>query len=875
MTKRSDRTPPKSDKKPIDSPNPRELKQNRPNNMAEDSTKNDTVTVESEKKLENASNNNNLDLQRLNLIGKFTTAESKQGDVCGGQALWANLVSPAKTTWAAIEANTRKAQKAYKLEDKFQEGPYSLHNLAASGKNSRGVGLKQTLLAEGWKNLFKGLFETIDDLSGTETGDRLCMFGLRLAKTPPKDVFDGADWVLANDENKGLQSNMITEAWTGAYLYFGAPWKRTATFAEYLSDAKKPAISDAKKPAKKQPVKLGPIFDVDNAADDAEIIMSSDDEIDTEQDQKSSVTTPKDNRSNDSKSKTIGFARQMFIKKEKIKIDPAQTAKKKKWNEARKFKTFLKIKTAPLKKPDRMDQETEFLDIMQDTLAKLWTIDPKLVVYPWKPEYEGGKPIQAGKAFPSNRDAFAEFTERVFLKRGMNVWVRLHVGHNKSLAILQSDKMVDHFRQKDMLAYKDNLQVKTTTKAGWLLGSHPTVLNPRDLEEALSLLPEMDGIPIEIRIDWVSIDKGDKLGLKAAYILCEWENALLCRRTLNKIYGKTVDGYPLGRNMRFVPNTTDQRFITTQSTRKKVETSVRKQRLFVANVSSSISYIISDLDYYEANTDKTLRQALMQMRSKAFPARNLFLAVDTSWNNKFVSFLFKKDLAGEANAMLPALPLVLQAKLGGDVWNWFNEDAQKNTAGYWWDPKRGVRAQGDDEMDSWGDSMESDDEHEESGYWSSSTAASGLSRASTRSKVELEPFNLEKTSGKNEYDKTDGDDKSIGDFSTVTTKGNKTPSPESMDIDGSPPKLKSALRGTSSVDTSITSPVSTLSPADSASAQDVIIQRMREDPAYAKAMMAQFSPPKPAESATAPGLSKPDTPATEPKSPPRVEGGEE
>jgi hypothetical protein len=171
--------------------------------------------------------------------------------------------------------------------------------------------------------------------------------------------------------------------------------------------------------------------------------------------------------------------------------------------------------------------------------------------------------------------------------------------------------------------------------------------------------------------------------------------------------------------------------------------------------------------------------------------------------------------------------------------------------------------------------MESNDEHEESGYWSSSTAASGLSRASTRSKVELEPFNLEKTSGKNEYDETDGDDKSIGDFSTVTTKGNKTPSPESMDIDGSPPKLKSALRCTSSVDTSITSPVSTLSPADSASAQDVIIQRMREDPAYAKAMMAQFSPPKPAESATAPGLSKPDTPATEPKSPPRVEGGEE
>ncbi len=194
MTKRSDRTPPKSNKKPIDSPNPRELKQTRPKNMVKDAMKNDKETVERDKIPENDNNNtNNLEMQKLNLLGKFKSAESKQGDVCGGQALWANLVSPAKTTWAAIEANTRKAQKAYKLEDKFQEGPYSLHNLAASGKNSRGVGLKQTLLAEGWKNLFKGLFETIEDLSGTETGDRLCMFGLRLAKTPPKEVFDGAD----------------------------------------------------------------------------------------------------------------------------------------------------------------------------------------------------------------------------------------------------------------------------------------------------------------------------------------------------------------------------------------------------------------------------------------------------------------------------------------------------------------------------------------------------------------------------------------------------------------------------------------------------------------------------------------------------------
>jgi hypothetical protein len=253
---------------------------------------------------------------------------------------------------------------------------------------------------------------------------------------------------------------------------------------------------------------------------------------------------------------------------------------------------------------------------MQETLTKLWTLDPKLVIFPWKKGMEGSKPIQNGKAFPSNRDVFADFTEKVFLKRGENVWIRLHVGHNKQITALKDDRMLDHFRQKDMLVYKDNLQVKTTAKAGWLLGSHPTVLNARDFEDPLALLSEMSGLPVEIRMEWTSLNKGDKLEIKAAHILCAWESTLLCRRALNKIYGKKMGENPLGRNMRFVPNIADKRFITMEATRKKVEMSVKKQLLWITHVSSTVSYIISDLDYYDTTIGKTLRQALMQMRSK-------------------------------------------------------------------------------------------------------------------------------------------------------------------------------------------------------------------------------------------------------------------
>jgi hypothetical protein len=324
-------------------------------------------------------------------------------------------------------------------------------------------------------------------------------------------------------------------------------------------------------------------------------------------------------------------------------------------------------------------------------------------------------------------------------------------------------------------------------------------------------------------MEWISLDKGDKLKIKAAHILCAWESTLLCRRALNKIYGKKMGKYPLGRNMRFVPNIADERFITTEATRKKVEMSVKKQRLWITHVSSAVSYIILDLNYYDTTIGKTLRQALMQMRSKQSPDRNLFVAIDTSWNGTFVSFLFKKDLEVEVNGILPALPLVLQHKMGAQVWNWFNEEARTN--------KKGVKAVGDDDDDSWGDSLESDDD---AGYWSSTSGASGVSRASSATDRNYLELDITAGAGKNEYD--EGDDQSVGAWSTVT-KGNDTTSPGPAKTSGAPANF------TASVDTSTTSHMSTLSPGDSAGsaiAQEALLTRMRSDPLYAEELMRQF-----------------------------------
>jgi hypothetical protein len=52
-----------------------------------------------------------------------------------------------------------------------------------------------------------------------------------------------------------------------------------------------------------------------------------------------------------------------------------------------------------------------------------------------------------------------------------------------------------------MNVYKEKLQSKITCKVGWLLGSNGLCLNPRDLESAFELLPELQGVPIEVCVE--------------------------------------------------------------------------------------------------------------------------------------------------------------------------------------------------------------------------------------------------------------------------------------------------------------------------------------------------------------------------------------
>jgi hypothetical protein len=432
--------------------------------------------------------------------------------------------------------------------------------------------------------------------------------------------------------------------------------------------------------------------------------------------------------------KKVGWTRQLFLLKpmsKKPKALPPQPKKLKKYKH--KHMSFMKLKTARLATDTTFEQEQEYITMVHETFQKLWQIDPDLILYKW--DDINASPLSRTSKLPTNKMSAGAYINGAYLKRGECAWVRMYVGHNKSMESFEDPLVKDWFRERDMNFYKEKLQAKITCKSGWLLGSNGQCLNPRDLEMALGMLPELQGIPIEVRMEAIRTEKGKQTGVKAAHILTHWDKALKCRIAMNMVYGKkSKKGYPLGKNMRFIPNILDTRFIVTEKIKMQVKKTVSKQKHFLQKTQTATSYTIMSLDYLDPVMNTTLRELLMGLRSNLDPDKNIFLNVDVHMFNQTVTFLFHDDMAQEAMSAIPALPVILEAKFGTGIWLWFSEEAKEHAIGYYWDPKYGLKSSDDDcigeMLGDWGAEWGSDDDDDKS----ASTAGSIVGR--------MEPFKI-------------------------------------------------------------------------------------------------------------------------------------
>jgi hypothetical protein len=224
-----------------------------------------------------------------------------------------------------------------------------------------------------------------------------------------------------------------------------------------------------------------------------------------------------------------------------------------------------------------------------------------------------------------------------------------------------------------------------------------------------------------------------------------------------------------------------------------------KQQRFNDKTQTARNFTIIGLDYMCPDLDVTLREVIMGLRSSSEPDRNLFVAVDQMSNYTSVILAFHEDFEQEALTAIPALPIILEAKLGPHVWQWFNEDARDYAVGYHWDKDRGLVSAEDERtdaiLDEWGsddDDLDSDDDAPQQ-----------------PSRIEVAAFGLVlATPGRNQYN----DNYSVGTFKTACDPRTKTNARSNQ----ATTEIMAASTTPSDVETSLTSPsTSTLSTNES------------------------------------------------------------
>jgi hypothetical protein len=173
--------------------------------------------------------------------------------------------------------------------------------------------------------------------------------------------------------------------------------------------------------------------------------------------------------------------------------------------------------------------------------------------------------------------------------------------------------------------------------------------NGKDLGEALRQLPIISkrSLSVDIRMHGIRLEQQEKINKKdlvrAANVYGEYNKAATIRQTIRKIYkdGKK-DGFPLGQNMRFIPNIADVRYSVTAGTRSNIRVIRNKQKSFMKNIKVHKSNTIQGLDYYIEEIEFTLRQVIMGIRTRTEEDKSVFISVEDAGGTSAV-FTFHKN----------------------------------------------------------------------------------------------------------------------------------------------------------------------------------------------------------------------------------------
>jgi hypothetical protein len=202
--------------------------------------------------------------------------------------------------------------------------------------------------------------------------------------------------------------------------------------------------------------------------------------------------------------------------------------------------------------------------------------------------------------------------------------------------------------------------------------------------------------------------------VKAIHIIGDDRQTAKGRKAFNEVFGSRNDsGYPQQRVMRFVPNIADNRFPATQGRVKDVVKMMGKQKKIMKDAKTIYTDTICSLHFYVPQIGYTLCQILMSMRSANDPDTQLFMAVDErTYGSYAVAFTVHKDRMAEATSLIPLLNIVMEAKFGPRIWEWFTDTAKDASQGYVYDSETGRIRNLDEEYEDDESSIESEADNE-------------------------------------------------------------------------------------------------------------------------------------------------------------------
>jgi hypothetical protein len=347
--------------------------------------------------------------------------------------------------------------------------------------------------------------------------------------------------------------------------------------------------------------------------------------------------------------------------------------------------------------------DAEAVAIVQDMLGELKKIDPRLVLHPWNPLDKDHRPTPRFHEI-TQKTKLAKYTDKLWVREGETFYIRFEIGHDVDRHLFESEDLKRTMRNKDCFLSPDQVQDRKVVCAGWFLGSYPKTFNSIEFVPALQAHPLIGGRDIKIRTQDFRLQRASPYSQKipAVHLFCRQNEARTIRAALNRIYGSEKNGgLPAGRNMKFIPSTTEPTLPPTGNMLNKAKIAAAKQKRFLSCMVHTLTDTIMDLDVFvdQGGINATLREITMCMKTSDGDS-NMFAAVDTTWDGK-VAFVYHRDYDPEVSAVVPFLPLILEARFDDNIWIWFTPETKDINAGFYWDPATGtVKSSEDDHLDA-------------------------------------------------------------------------------------------------------------------------------------------------------------------------------